>query len=49
MVLDSDTIHIYKVCKYDFTPLNSTKDKSDWTFEEEIVDHGYKLCRTGLF
>ena len=49
MVLDSDTIQIYEGCQYGFTPLNSTEDKSDWTFEEEIVDYGYELCHTGLF
>ena len=27
----------------------STEDKSDWTFEEEIVDYGYELHRKGLF
>ena len=27
----------------------STEDKSDWTFEEEIVDYGYELGHTGLF
>ena len=40
VVLNSDTIQIYKGCQYGFTPLNSTEDKSDWTFEEKIVDHG---------
>ena len=49
MVLDSDTIQIYEGCQYGFTPLNSTEDKSDWTFEEEIVDYGYELYHTGLF
>ena len=32
MVLDSDNIQIYESCQYGFTPLNSTGDKSDWTF-----------------
>ena len=26
----------------------STEDKSDWTFEEEIIDYGYELHRKGL-
>ena len=37
MILDSDSIPIYKSCQYGFTPLNSTDDKSDWAFEEETV------------
>ena len=41
VVLDSDTIQICEVCQYDSTPLNSTEDKSDYTFEEEIVDYDY--------
>ena len=27
----------------------STEDKSDWTFEEEIVEYGYELHCKGLF
>ena len=49
VVLNSDTIQIYKGCQYGFTPLNSTEDKSDWTFEEKIVDYGYELRCKGLF
>ena len=41
VVLDSDTIQICEVCQYGSTPLNSTEDKSDYTFEEEIVDYDY--------
>ena len=43
MVLDSNTIQIYKDCQYSLTPLNSTEDKSHWTFDEKIVDYGYEL------
>lgn len=35
VVLDSDTIDIYKGCQYPFNPLSSTADNSDWTFEEK--------------
>ena len=49
MILDGDTIQIYEGRRYGFTSLNSTEDKSDWTFEEKIVDYDYELCRTGLF
>ena len=48
VVLDSNSIPIHEDCQYGLTPLNLTEDKSDWTFEEEIVDYGYKLCCTGL-
>ena len=49
VVLDSDSIQIYDGWHYGFTPLNSTEDKSNWTFEEEIIDYGYELCHAGLF
>ena len=43
MVLDSDTIQIYGGCQYGFTPLNSTEDKSNGAFEEQIVDYGLEF------
>ena len=46
VVFDSDTNQIYEGCQYGFTPLNLTEDKSDWTFEKEIIDYGYELRRT---
>ena len=47
LVLDSDTIQIYEGCQYGFTPLNSTENTSDWTFEEEIVNYyDNELCCT---
>ena len=49
MVLDRDIIQIYEGCQYGFNPLNSTEDKSNWTFEEETVDCGYELKHTGFF
>ena len=49
VVLDSDNIQIYESCQYSFNPLNSTGDKSDWTFQKEIIYCGYEFCRTGLF
>ena len=45
MVLDSDTIQIYGGCQYGFTPLNSTEDKSNGAFEEQIVDNGLEFRR----
>ena len=45
MVLDSNTIPIYKGCQYGLTQMNSTEDKSDWTFDKKIVDYGYELFR----
>ena len=45
MVLDSDTIQIYGGCQYGFTPLNSTGDKSNGTFEEKIVYYGLEFRR----
>ena len=50
MVFDSKTIQIYKgrLSIY-LTQLNSTEDKSDWTFEEKIVDYGYELRWKVLF
>ena len=44
LVLDSDTIQIYGGCQYGFTPLNSTEDKSNGAFEEQIVDYGLEFC-----
>ena len=49
VVLDRDIIQIYEGCQYGFNPLNSTEDKSNWTFEEETVDCGYELKHTGFF
>ena len=50
VVFDSKTIQIYKgrLSIY-LTQLNSTEDKSDWTFEEKIVDYGYELRWKVLF
>ena len=49
MVLDRGTIQINEGCEYGFKPLNSTEDKSDWKFKEEIVNYDYELCWTKLF
>ena len=49
VVLDGDSIQIYEGCRYGFIPLNSAEDRSEWTFEEKIVDYGYELHCTGLF
>ena len=49
VVLDNDTNQIYKGCQYGLTPLNSTEDKFNWTFEEKIVDYGYELFHKRLF
>ena len=44
MALDRGTIQINEGCEYGFKPLNSTEDKSDWKFKEEIVNYDYELC-----
>ena len=49
MLLDSNTVWIYKSCQYGLTPLNSIEDKSDRTFDEKIVEYGYGLCCKELF
>ena len=48
VALDGNSIPIHEDCQYGLTPLYLIEDKSDWIFEDEIVDYGYKLFCTGL-